>query len=115
MSPVLAKLTRWMPAFFAIAALLAVIQLAVLAVTFFGRVARDPWLAAHAVLLTGTLGTLAGVGLVLIVLSAARAAGRLPLWLTRWSWLMDILDRLTNRKEARRAGSGNARISRYHA
>ena len=85
MSLVLAKLTRWMPVFFAIAALLSVVQLAMLVASFAGRATRSPRLAAHGVLLAEFLGTLAGVGVALILLSVARAARRLPAGVTKWS------------------------------
>jgi ATP-dependent Clp protease ATP-binding subunit ClpA len=45
------------------------------------------------------LGLAAIVSVSLVILAWLRAAGRLPVFLTRWTWLMDILDRLTNRRE----------------
>ena len=91
-----------MPVFFAVSAVLALVQLVALAMSLFGRAAHTAWLTAHATAIAGSLGALALVGFLLVALSVARKADRLPAWLARRSWLMDILDRLTNRKELER-------------
>ena len=99
MSPFAARLTRWMPVFFAMTALLAVVQLLVLAASLIGKGVANPWLRHHAGAIAVVCAVAAGLGLAMVVLSTFRAAARLPAWLVKWNWLMDILDRLTNRKE----------------
>ena len=98
----LERLGRWMPLFFAVSAVLALVQLAALAVSLLDKAAHVSWVAAHATTIAVLLGGLSAVGVFFVALSVARKANRLPAWLARWSWLMDILDRLTNRKELER-------------
>ena len=102
MTAILERLGRWLPFFFAISALLALVQLVMLASSLVGQATRNSWLSAHAGLIAGSLGILSLFGILLAALSVARQANRLPAWLTRRSRLMDILDRLTNRNELER-------------
>ena len=102
MHPLMARLTRWMPAIFAISALAAVVQLMFLVSALLGRTVRSPWFTAHATTIEACLGVAAGLGTALVILSLLRAADRLPAFMTKWSRLMDVLDRLTNRKELER-------------
>jgi ATP-dependent Clp protease ATP-binding subunit ClpA len=57
------------------------------------------WIFQHKRLLLWGAGGLASLLWLMVVLSFLRHRNRLPKWLTRWRMLMDILDRLTNRKE----------------
>jgi ATP-dependent Clp protease ATP-binding subunit ClpE len=88
-----------MPFFVAAAGILALVQLFSFVGPWLSRISIAPWLAEHAHAIEWTLGLAAAGSLSLVALGALRAADKLPNFLTRWSWLMDILDRLTNRRE----------------
>lgn len=91
------KINRLMPIFFALIGILALVQL----LSYLGPwlIAIAPWLALHTRAIELTLSLLAAISLSLVLLGWLRANGRIPRFLTRWTWLMDILDRLTNRQE----------------
>jgi ATP-dependent Clp protease ATP-binding subunit ClpA len=98
----LEKASRLMPLFMGIIALSALIQV----LSYFGVSLRNlgllSWVAAHPWTVSLFLGVLAGVCWLFVVLSYLRVRKRLPRAITKWSWLMDILDRLTNRDELER-------------
>lgn len=91
-----------MPLFMGIMALSALIQV----LNAFGVSIRSSglleWARAHAWTIAYVLGSLAGLCWLLVLLSHLRARNRLPGVITKRSWLMDILDRLTNREELER-------------
>jgi ATP-dependent Clp protease ATP-binding subunit ClpA len=90
---IVSKLNRFMPIFVALAGILALVQI------FEGLSKIPAWLAGHSGTVEAILILLAAVSLSLVVLGAMRAAGAVPAFLIRRVWLMDILDRLTNRRE----------------
>jgi ATP-dependent Clp protease ATP-binding subunit ClpA len=98
MSSLLEKMSRWMPLFMGIMALAVVIQVS----NSLGVFVRDTgilaWIGTHAWAVASALGGAAGVCWLLVYLSYLRARKRLPRAISKWSWLMDILDRLTNRE-----------------
>jgi hypothetical protein len=91
------KMNRLMPIFVALIGILALVQL----LSYVGPwlISMAPWLADHPRATEWTLSSLAAVSVSLVILGWLRASGRIPRLLTRWTWLMDILDRLTNRHE----------------
>lgn len=95
MSSLLEKMSRWMPLFIGIMALSALIQM----LNSFGVL---KWIGAHAWTIAYVLGGAAGVCWLLVYLAFLRAHKRLPHAIAKWGWLMDILDRLTNREELER-------------
>jgi ATP-dependent Clp protease ATP-binding subunit ClpE len=97
-----AKLNRLMPLFVAMIGILALVQLFVYFGQWLSKMQVAAWLAEHATLIEWVLCLAAGVSLSLVVLGWLRATGRMPQFLTRWMWLMDVLDRLTNRRELER-------------
>lgn len=101
-TPLLARLARLMPVFFAATAILAVLQFVVMAFSLIGKGLASSWLTQHGRTLAEICAVVAGFGLAVVALSLMRAAGRLPAWLSKRSRLMDILDRLTNRQELER-------------
>jgi ATP-dependent Clp protease ATP-binding subunit ClpA len=90
-------MNRLMPIFVALIGILALVQL----LSYVGPwlISMAPWLADHPRATEWTLSSLAAVSVSLVILGWLRASGRIPRLLTRWTWLMDILDRLTNRHE----------------
>ena len=91
------KMNRLMPIFVALIGILALVQL----LSYVGPwlISIAPWLAEHPRATEWTLSSLAAISVSLVILGWLRASGRIPRFLTRWTWLMDILDRLTNRHE----------------
>jgi ATP-dependent Clp protease ATP-binding subunit ClpA len=102
MKPVLSMLNRYMPLFAAIMAVLALVQLFVYLGHTLAQFGVVPWVTSHASQLEWTVGSIAAVFALLLFLAALRASGTLPSAVTKWRWLMDILDRLTNRSELER-------------
>src|SRR5258708_34834162 len=102
MSSLLEKRSRWMPLFVGVMALSALIQV----MSSLGVSVRSAgilgWIGAHAWTIAAVLGGAAGVCWILVYLSYLRACKRLLHAITKWSRLMDILDRLTNREEIER-------------
>jgi hypothetical protein len=96
---IMAKINRLMPLFMAAVGILALVQLFVYLGQWLSKVPVAAWLVEHAQAVEWVLGLAAIVSVSLVILAWLRAAGRLPVFLTRWTWLMDILDRLTNRRE----------------
>ncbi|MBN9218895.1 MAG: ATP-dependent Clp protease ATP-binding subunit [Mesorhizobium sp.] len=60
------------------------------------------WAEHNRLFLTCILAALAALAWLLVFLGKARRNNQLPKSLTKWRWLMDILDRLTNRAELER-------------
>src|SRR5215469_9127581 len=60
------------------------------------------WVQHHSLLLTYMLGGLAALAWLFVFLGALRRNNRMPAFLIKQRWLMDILDRLTNRAELER-------------
>ncbi len=95
----LQRLSRFTPLFMAAIGLMAIVQLLLLLIHFLGDVHIGDWAAAHAQAIAVVFGLGAAACAALATLAYLRARDALPAFLTRWSFLMDILDRLTNRKE----------------
>jgi ATP-dependent Clp protease ATP-binding subunit ClpE len=95
----LQRLSRLTPLFMAAFGLVAMIQLLSFFGGLFSYLHAGAWLAAHSQVLGFAFGASALPSALLAWLAYLRARNRLPNRLTRWTWLMDILDRLTNRKE----------------
>jgi ATP-dependent Clp protease ATP-binding subunit ClpA len=102
MSSLFEKMSRWMPLFMGIIALAALVQI----LNSFGVSVRNAgileWIRAHVWTIASVLGAVAGICWLLVFLSFLRVHKRLPRAISKWSWLMDILDRLTNREELER-------------
>jgi len=79
--------------------ILALVQLFVYLGQGLSKVPVAAWLAEHAQVIEWALASAAAISVSLVVLGWLRATGRIPQFLTRWTWLMDVLDRLTNRRE----------------
>lgn len=82
-TPLLARLARLMPVFFAATAILAVLQFVVMASSLIGKGLASSWLTQHGRTLAEICAVLAGFGLAVVALSLMRAAGRLPAWLSK--------------------------------
>jgi len=95
----LSKINRLMPVFMAAMGILALVQLFVYLGQWLSTIPAAAWLAEYARVIEWALGAAAVISVSLVALGWLRAAGRVPQFLTRWTWLMDILDRLTNRRE----------------
>jgi hypothetical protein len=95
----LSKINHLMPVFMAAMGILALVQLFVYLGQWLSTIPAAAWLAEYARVIEWTLGSAAVISVSLVALGWLRVAGRLPQFLTRWTWLMDILDRLTNRRE----------------
>ena len=96
------RLSRLFPYLFLATGIVAVIQLA----TTLGRFAQKHglagWLVHNGRTLALILAGLALLAWLVVLLGALRRNNRLPKVLTERRWLMDILDRLTNRAELER-------------
>jgi len=79
--------------------ILALVQLFVYLGQGLSKVPVAAWLAEYAQVIEWALASAAAISVSLVVLGWLRATGRIPQFLTRWTWLMDVLDRLTNRRE----------------
>lgn len=95
-------LNRVMPWVWLAMGLLAVITLAQTLGKFLSKSGLVTWVQYHGVLLTCIFAGLAALAWLFVFLGALRRRNRLPKFLTKWRWLMDILDRLTNRAELER-------------
>jgi len=98
MTSLLTKLNRYTPVFIAIFAILALIQL----VTYFGqlitKLTQGNWIFEHILAIEWSMALLFSLASLISILGLLRASDKLPTTLTKWTWLMDILDRLTNRQ-----------------
>jgi ATP-dependent Clp protease ATP-binding subunit ClpA len=99
LSAVLEKLNRLTPILYVAIGVVAIVQLFNYLDRLLERLSPKQWLTAHTEEVEITLAILSIGSLFLLTLAALRASDRLPKFLTRWSWLMDVLDRLTNRHE----------------
>jgi ATP-dependent Clp protease ATP-binding subunit ClpE len=99
MTPILSRVNRYAPLIIAITALVALLQLISSFVRWFGVGVPVAWVLDHAAWIEGTLALAAFATTSLVILGALHARSRLPILITRWTLLMDILDRLTNRHE----------------
>jgi ATP-dependent Clp protease ATP-binding subunit ClpA len=95
-------LNRLMPWIWLATGLLALISLGQMLSKFFDRIGLVSWLEHHGLLLAYIFAGLAALAWLVVLLGALRRSERLPKFLTKWRWLMDILDRLTNRAELER-------------
>jgi ATP-dependent Clp protease ATP-binding subunit ClpA len=102
MTKLLHRLSRYSPLFMAAFGILAILQLIVFVYGF--AVSSHPlaWAANHARALGWTFAAAALFCVLLAEVVRLHAADRLPPSLRRWRLLMDVLDRLTNRKELER-------------
>ena len=100
MSP--SSLQRIMPWIWLATGILAVITLAQTVGKFLDSIGLVHWIAQHRFLILAIVAGLAASAWVVILLGWLRYHDRLPSFLTRRRWLMDILDRLTNRAELER-------------
>ena len=99
MNSIMSRLNRLMPVFMAAIGILALVQLLVYLGQWLSKVPVAVWLAEYAQVIEWALASAAAISVSLVVLGWLRATGRIPKFLTRWTWLMDVLDRLTNRRE----------------
>jgi ATP-dependent Clp protease ATP-binding subunit ClpA len=96
-------LNRLLPWIFLLTGILALIQI----ITTLGRFAAKlgaagDWIVHHGKLLGIIFGVMAAAAWLLVLLGVLRRRNQLPKILTNRRWLMDILDRLTNRSELER-------------
>jgi len=96
---IMSRLNRLMPIFVAAIGIVAIVQLFVYLGQWLSKVPVAAWLAEYAQVIEWALASAAAISVSLVVLGWLRATGRIPKFLTRWTWLMDVLDRLTNRRE----------------
>ena len=98
MTPVLEKLNRYVPLFMAVIAIVALVQFLIYIVHWLSNIPVGGWISDHFLAVKSTVGGAATVSTIIAILGVLRAANRAPIFLARWTWLMDILDRLTNRR-----------------
>jgi hypothetical protein len=96
---IMSRLNRLMPIFVAAIGIVAIVQLFVYLGQWLSKVPVAAWLAEYAQVIEWALASAAAISVSLVVLGWLRATARIPKFLTRWTWLMDVLDRLTNRRE----------------
>jgi ATP-dependent Clp protease ATP-binding subunit ClpA len=96
------SLNRIMPWVWLAMGILAIITLAQTLEKFLAKVGVVSWVEHHGLLLAYIFAGLAGLAWLFVILGALRQRDRLPAFLTERRWLMDILDRLTNRAELER-------------
>jgi len=96
------SLSRVMPWVWLATGILAVISLGRMLGKFLDRIGLIGWAEHHSLLLTYFFAGLAALAWLFVFLGALRRRDRLPKFLTKRRWLMDILDRLTNRAELER-------------
>jgi ATP-dependent Clp protease ATP-binding subunit ClpA len=82
--------------------ILAIVTLAQMLLGFFRLTGILVWAEGNRLFLASILAALAASAWLFVFLGKARREDRLPKFLTKWRWLMDILDRLTNRAELER-------------
>ena len=96
------RLARLFPYIFLISGLLAVIQFAAVVRGFLRKSGAGTWYLAHAQLVGYALAVLAATAWIVLLAGWLRRHDRLPKSFTRWTLMMDILDRLTNRQDLER-------------
>jgi ATP-dependent Clp protease ATP-binding subunit ClpA len=97
-----AALNRIMPLVWLATGILAIVTLGQTLGKFLDKVGVVAWVQQRVMLLTWILAGLALLAWLFVLLGALHRRGRLPGFVTKWRWLMDILDRLTNRAELER-------------
>ena len=95
-------LNRVMPFVWLATGILVVVTLAETLGKFLVKVGAVTWLQHHGLVLAYTLAGLAALAWLFVFLGVLRRRNKLPRALAKWRWLMDILDRLTNRAELER-------------
>jgi ATP-dependent Clp protease ATP-binding subunit ClpE len=95
-------LNRIFPYLILATGVLAIVQLASMLGNAAEKYGLIGWLARHRWDLALTLAGLAVLAWFFVFLGMLRRSNRLPAFLTKKRWLMDILDRLTNRSELER-------------
>jgi len=95
-------LHRIMPFVWLATGILAIVTLAETLGKFLDRIGVVTWLQHHGLIVGYVLGGLAALAWLFVFLGMLRRKDKLPRFLTKWRWLMDILDRLTNRAELER-------------
>ncbi len=96
------SLNRIMPWVWLATGILALVSLGQMLAKFFDKIGLVDWARHHGLLLAYIFAGLAALTWLFVLLGALRRSDRLPKFLTKWRWLMDILDRLTNRAELER-------------
>jgi ATP-dependent Clp protease ATP-binding subunit ClpE len=97
-----AAMNRFLPWVWLAMGLLAIVTLAQNVGKLLDKTGLVAWIAHHGLLLSYSAAGLAAMAWLLVFLGAMRRKDRLPSFLTKQRWLMDILDRLTNRAELER-------------
>lgn len=95
-------LNRIMPWVWLATGILALVSLGEMSGKFLNKIGLVGWVEHHGQLLAYFFAGLAALAWLFVFLGALRRRNRLPRFLTKWRWLMDILDRLTNRAELER-------------
>ena len=97
-----ARLNRILPYLFLATAIVGVVQLVSMVLRFTREQGVTVWIARHGLQIGIGFAALAALAWLFVLLGILRRHDRLPKVLTKWRWLMDILDRLTNRAELER-------------
>ncbi|HEX4712431.1 AAA family ATPase [Phenylobacterium sp.] len=103
-----ARLNRILPYVFLATGILATIQLASTLMRFLHKSGIADWVIHNRGTLGWVFASLAAIAWLFVLLGALRRRHRLPKFLSERRWLMDILDRLTNRAELERRISEQA-------
>jgi DNA polymerase III delta prime subunit len=102
MATMLEKVSRYLPLILLITAIAALLQVALQVGHVFSSQNIGVWLNRNSNLIWWIVAGACFVAWTLVVLAYLRHTNRLPARLTKWKTLMDILDRLTNRREVER-------------
>ena len=97
-----ASFSRLMPWIWLAIGVTALISLGEKLGDFSRKIGLTGWVLHHGLLLAYIFAGLAALAWLFVVLGALRRSDRLPEFLTKRRWLMDPLDRLTNRAELER-------------
>lgn len=99
MNALLEKVSRYLPLIVLVMALAALLQV----ILQLGHLlSPERWIHTHSLAIYSALAIAVATAWTLVLLGFLRRISRLPSWLTRRRFLMDILDRLTNRQELER-------------
>jgi len=101
------RLNRFLPYVFLVTGILAFVQLATLFWHYSVKSGLLGWVARHGRPIGLIFASLALIGWLFVLLGALHRIQKLPKFIKKWNWLMDILDRLTNRAELERKISEN--------
>jgi len=96
------RLNRLLPYIFLLTGLLALIQISALVWRYVVKSGVLGWVLHYGRQIGLAFAGLAFVAWLFVVLGALHRRQKLPRFLKKWNWLMDILDRLTNRAELER-------------